>query len=352
MTEATSLGYLQYPPPSVFVIDVHSRERVNFSCELPFMSPFFFMPSHMANGSRIELHQDNHASEVRSSASEQLQVDTNATERNYVTVSPMDTSSEIPSGSQTILGRTTLDTFSNRIAIDITNLYTDDMVIDETERSEGMQPENSTHSDSSSGSLHEPNRQAENQEFLSELSQSLQFVPSRDSSGWELPFLQGWFLGQSLVGSPSMPSHMDVNGDSLVQQLSSSILPFNSSTNNVEEAMPGGITISGSSERSDLQNHFSHSRVPEFCWNCVASIIKLNDGTDMKSVASRIHSILAPSMASAASAEMPCTVKLRVWSYEIQNPCVPISGDNRRLTIPHAVLCRYNCSYNLCYSVM
>ena len=31
-----------------------------------------------------------------------------------------------------------------------------------------------------------------------------QFLPERDPSGWELPFLQGWLVGQSRAGVPSV----------------------------------------------------------------------------------------------------------------------------------------------------
>ncbi|KAI9122180.1 hypothetical protein K1719_006869 [Acacia pycnantha] len=340
MTKATTLGYLQYPPPAVFVTDGHSRERVNFSSELPPMSPFFFMPSYTLGDSRIELQRDNHVSGVESSASVLLQADTNAAEQNDVTVSPMDTSSEIPSGSQTNTGYTVHDPFSDRMGIGIPNPEMDGMAIDETNPSEGRLHENSTNVHSFTGRLHGLGRQAGNQEVLSELSQFLQFVPSRDSGGWELPFLQGWLMGQSLVGAPSMISHIGGSDDSLAQQISSSILPSNLSTSKLEEAMPGGITIPGASVGSGLQNNFPHSHVPESEYgNHVASVNRLHERIDIHTIASRIQSEVATSMAAAASAELPCTVKLRVWSYDIQNPCAPLSSDSRRLTMPHAVLC-------------
>lgn len=31
-----------------------------------------------------------------------------------------------------------------------------------------------------------------------------QLLPERDPSGWELPFLQGWLVGQSQAGVPSL----------------------------------------------------------------------------------------------------------------------------------------------------
>ena len=45
----------------------------------------------------------------------------------------------------------------------------------------------------------------------------------------------------------------------------------------------------------------------------------------------------AAAVSSAMGADQPCTVKLRLWTYDHANPLVPLSG--ARLTIPHAVLC-------------
>lgn len=44
--------------------------------------------------------------------------------------------------------------------------------------------------------------------------------------------------------------------------------------------------------------------------------------------------------AAAAAAELPCTVKLRIWPHDIKRPCASLDPDTCRLVIPHAVLCR------------
>lgn len=44
--------------------------------------------------------------------------------------------------------------------------------------------------------------------------------------------------------------------------------------------------------------------------------------------------------AAAAAAELPCTVKLRIWPHDIKRPCAPLDPETCRLVIPHAVLCR------------
>ncbi|KAI7989681.1 Alanine--tRNA ligase [Camellia lanceoleosa] len=45
------------------------------------------------------------------------------------------------------------------------------------------------------------------------------------------------------------------------------------------------------------------------------------------------------SLAATAAAELPYTVKLRIWAHDIKSPCDPLDGERCRLTIPHAVLC-------------
>ncbi|KAJ3693138.1 hypothetical protein LUZ60_012233 [Juncus effusus] len=44
-------------------------------------------------------------------------------------------------------------------------------------------------------------------------------------------------------------------------------------------------------------------------------------------------------LAAGSAAELPCTVKLKVWQHEIKEPCLALGQDKCRLTISHAVLC-------------
>ena len=54
-----------------------------------------------------------------------------------------------------------------------------------------------------------------------------------------------------------------------------------------------------------------------------------------------VGSELTTSLFSAGAAELPCTVKLRVWRHDIKNPCVTLEASKATcLTISHAVLCR------------
>lgn len=360
MTEATSLGYLQYPPPAVFVTNIQPTEHINLSSEQqPYVSlPFFFMPSYTVDESGAELQDASHdvssgSMQIESSAMVQSQADTSATEQYETTVSAMDTFCEMPISSQTGTEYPAHTTFSNGMGIGLSNLTMDGMDTDETRPAEGSQHGNSTNTYSLNGMLHGLSRQTANRGVLCELGQLHQFFSSssRDSSGWELPFLQGWLMGQSQVGVPSMLPHMGANRDILAQQIGSSIMASNPSSSNVDatmssSAIPGSISIPGSSMRSGLRNHFSQSRVPvSESGNLAASINTPHDGSVIQTIISRIQSELATT--SVAAAELPCTVKLRVWSHDIKNPCAPLNADRCRLTIPHAVLCRY--LLMLCY---
>jgi hypothetical protein len=44
---------------------------------------------------------------------------------------------------------------------------------------------------------------------------------------------------------------------------------------------------------------------------------------------------------AVGAAELPCTVKIRIWQHDIKEPLAPLEQDKCRLTISHAVLCRY-----------
>ncbi|CAL0303341.1 unnamed protein product [Lupinus luteus] len=256
MTVATCLGYSQCPLPVVFVTNVHPRTPDDLTSEYNF------------------------------------QADTNATEHEAAL-----SSSDITTGFQSVAEYNAHATLPNQMRIDISNLTMETVEIKPAE-----------------GSNHGLSRHTTNREDLSEFGQFHHIFPSRDRSGWELPFLQGWLMGQIQVGVPSTLPQPDGSHENLPQQIGSSTMPSNLSTANVELAssseMPSSISIPGSSAGSGMLNHLSQTFI------------------------SRIQSELATSMTAA---ELPCTVKLKIWSHDLKNPCAPL---NRcRLTIPHVVLC-------------
>lgn len=339
ITKATSLGYLQYPPPAVFVTNVHPRTHINMSSELPSMSlPLFSVPSYTVNESRAQ-----HAShdvvpgsmQVESSSVVQFRTDANANEQYGTQLSI----SDVPTSSQTG-AENNVHTMPNQMRIDISNLTMGgaETYQTETEPAEVSQRENSSQVHSLDEVVHEPSSHAAILEDLSEFGQYHQLFPPRDSSGWELPFLQGYLMGQSHAAVPSMLPHTEGSHDSLPQHIGSSTMATNLSTTNIEVAMspsemPSNISMPAVLQ-SGLQNHFSQSRSPvSDSGNLATSINSLRDVSE--TIINRIQSELATS----ATAELPCTVRLRVWSYDFKNPCAPL---NRcRLTIPHVVLCRY-----------
>ncbi|XP_061368594.1 uncharacterized protein LOC133311554 isoform X2 [Gastrolobium bilobum] len=337
MTEATSIGYLQYPPPAVFVTNIHPGTHINLSSELPYMSlPLFLMPSYTVDESRVELQNasDDVGSatmQVESSAIVQSQTDINTTER-YDTALSI---SEIPTSSHPGAEYNAHTTVPNQMRIGVSNLTMGGMETceAETEPVEASQHENTANLYSLDGVLR----------GLSEFGQVHQFFPSRNPSRWELPFMQGWLMGQSQVGVPSMLPHIGGSRESLPQQIGSSTMASDMSTTNVEVAMsssgmPHGTSISGAAVRSGLQNHFLQSRLPvSDSGNLASSINAARNELDSQNIINRIQSELAASVAAASAAELPCTVKLKVWSHDLKSPCAPL---NRcRLTIPHVVLC-------------
>ncbi|KAI4349322.1 hypothetical protein L6164_009924 [Bauhinia variegata] len=320
MTQATSLGYLQYPPPAVFVTNVLPREKITLPSENPFMSfPFFFMPSYTVDDSRTEMEHAAHdvgsgSMQVESSLPVQFQEDTNATVQYDTSESPVETYSEIPTSSQ-------------------------------TEPDEGSQHGHSTDVYTMfSDELHGQPRQAIDREVFSDFSQ-LHVFPPRDQSGWQFLPLHGLLIGPSQQNVPSMLPRVGVSRDSLAQQMVSSAIASNPSTHNFEatmlsSAVPSSISTPGGSGRSGLWHYFPQSRgsLSESS-NLPASVNVPHDGTDIQTIIHRIQSELATSVAATTAAELPCTVKLRVWSHDIKYPCAQLNAERCRLTIPHAVLC-------------
>ncbi|XVF72118.1 hypothetical protein PTKIN_Ptkin12aG0095100 [Pterospermum kingtungense] len=162
-------------------------------------------------------------------------------------------------------------------------------------------------------------RHASNQPGAREVGQLQQFLPFGAIS-WELPFLQGWLMGQQAV-IRSMHSHGGIGHENLAQYMGSSSTLQPSIGHTDTAASPLGVpnstatNLSGVSGRSGLQNASrSHFSVPEYGEDYVPNNY-VHDGT------------------------VPCTVKLRVWSHDIKNPCALLNADKCRLTIPNAVLC-------------
>ncbi|KAG7989793.1 hypothetical protein I3843_03G255100 [Carya illinoinensis] len=351
MTRATSMGYLRYPPPAVFVANAHSNEHVSLTAELPLMSlPFLFVPSFaIDDSSTTDLqHSNQHVGssslQVGPVGSTQFQMVANEASRYDGMLSPMETFPAIPNGSHVGIEEAANNHFPSGMGSGIYDPTVDAMETDEMQPVGRSQHGTSTNLDTVGGANtsfggvpgypgYIPNRLD-----LPGYGQFPQLLPCRDPSGWELPFLQGWLMGQSQAGLTSM---LPLNGDGGNLEHSarySSILTSHMSTHNV--AIPGSVSLSGISGRSGLRHHFPHSHFSASeSVEGAGSVNAPNDRADTQPIMSRIQSEITTSLTAATAAELPCTVKLRVWSHDINNPFAQLNPERCCLIIPHAVLC-------------
>ncbi|KAK6286533.1 hypothetical protein POUND7_012712 [Theobroma cacao] len=342
MTLATSPGYLHYPPPAVLVTSSHASDHVGLAADPSFTSsPCMIVPSFTIDDSIMDLQYVSRlvgttGMLVGSSSLMLFQTDATMGEQHHSTVSPMETFSAIPSG----LCPGTEDPVNNsvpfRMESGAADPSMDAMDTDEVQPVRESRETNSTNLNRYSSAQGGVSRNVSNQPDVREFGQLQQFLPF-GAICWELPFLQGWLMGQQ-TGVPCMRPH----SENLTQYTGSSST-LQSSTGNMETAaasfgIPNSISQSGVS-RTRLQ-HVSRSRFSVSESGAVAvPSNSVHDGADAQQIISRIQSELATSLAVAAAAELPCTVKLRVWSHDIKNPCALLNADKCRLAIPHAVLC-------------
>lgn len=156
--------------------------------------------------------------------------------------------------------------------------------------------------------------------------------PFSDSAYWEIPFLQGWLMGQSQAGQRPMQSQNGVANEGL--------LSYSSITNPPALVNPNAANVRVAGRSGS--RHRSRSRMmpgTESSDGAASNIIPPEQGNPQPFM-SQVQSEVATTLAAAAAAELPCTVKLRIWSHDVRNPCAPLDSDRCRLTIPHAVLCR------------
>ncbi|KAF3573014.1 hypothetical protein F2Q69_00063842 [Brassica cretica] len=289
MSRATSPGYLRYPPPAIFFTNTQSGGRTSVAAELPLVPlPYLVLPSYSADDPRSQ--QPTGTTGQRNAQQSRFQSIQSSSRTMSPPTLPLSMSGDLAAQAG---GRT------SATAVDA-------MDIDEA------QP---------IGRNRIPSQV---------LSQSEQLVHLRDRVSWEVPFLQGWLMAQSQAGANSGVLSTGSSGQA------SSAPHIGSSTASLEAAVasleiPGGVNLYGASARGDTRDRVSQSR---FAGSGLAT--QHHQGTDAQPVVNRIPSELASSIAAA---ELPCTVKLRVWSHDIKDPCAILKSDKCRLTIHHAVLC-------------
>lgn len=305
ITLATSPGYVQYPPPTVYFADAHSSDRSSMVDGLPLMSfPLLIWPSFSKENRRMSMQRteaDDGAGRLQRvdpSASVRLLTYSTPSGQYELVLSPIEPNSSSPVPEETG-----------------TNHYPSEM---ETEVSE-------TAVDAS-----------ENMEVQTEVRNNQNF-PFSDP--WELPFLQGWLIGQSQASQHALRPHNDD-----VRENSSAPSDIGGIHAPLTSLIPTSVSQSRVGRRNSSRHRGLRSRVPMPVGasdDGASMSNSIPDDTDPQPIVSRIQSELAASLAAAAAAELPCTVKLRIWSHDVTNPCAPLDDERCRLTIPHAVLCRY-----------
>ncbi|KAG6574879.1 Activating molecule in BECN1-regulated autophagy protein 1 [Cucurbita argyrosperma subsp. argyrosperma] len=302
ITLATSPGYVQYPPPTVYFADAQSSDRSSLVDGLPLMSfPLLIWPSFSKENRRMSMHRTEaepgagRLQRVDPSASVRLLTYSTPSGQYELVLSPIDPNSSSPVPEETG-----------------TNPYSNEM---ETEVSE-------TAVDAS-----------ENMEVQNEVRNNQNF-PFNDP--WELPFLQGWLIGQSQASQPALRPHNDD-----VREHSSAASDIGGIHAPLTSLIPSSVSQSRG-RRSGSRNRSLRSRVPVPVSGSdegASMSTSIPDESDPQPIVSRIQSELAASLAAVAAAELPCTVKLRIWSHDVKNPCAPLDDERCRLIIPHAVLC-------------
>ncbi|XP_022721832.1 uncharacterized protein LOC111279181 isoform X6 [Durio zibethinus] len=306
MTVATSSGYLHYPPPTVYLANAHSSDRSNLANELPLMSlPFLIWPSLARDNGRTSLQHTGGdiASNVvhqrgDQSASVRLLTYSTPTGQYELLLSPIE-----PNSSSPLPVETGANPLPSEMETDVSHSAMEPM-----ETMEVQSVERSNH-----------------------------FFPFGDPTSWELPFLQGWLIGQTQAGQHNMrlaTSGSHENSLPTGDMESSALVASSGMANSVSQSRVAG--------RSSSRHRSSHSRMMSSSGSGEAGYSNImHDGSDSQPAVSRIQSELATSLAAAAAAELPCTVKLRIWSHNIKDPCAFLDLDRCRLTISHAVLCRF-----------
>ncbi|XVE81972.1 hypothetical protein DITRI_Ditri15bG0109500 [Diplodiscus trichospermus] len=164
------------------------------------------------------------------------------------------------------------------------------------------------------------------------VERSNQFFPFADPTSWELPFLQGWLIGQTQAGQRNMRLTTSGGHDNSLPAGEMGIYASVASS-----GVATSVSQSRVAGRSSSRHRSSRSRLMSSGGTGEAGYSNImHDGNDHQPAVSRIQSELATSLAAA---DLPCTVKLRIWPHDMKDPCAFLDPERCRLIIPHAVLC-------------
>lgn len=300
MTLATSPGYLRYPPPTIYLADAHSAFQSNSGNELPIMSIPFLILHSISRGDITLLPQQTDA-EMSSNVSHER------------------------GGSSASMRLLTYSTPSGQYELVLSPIQSP---VREEQQNNTLPRETEYNIPQPAVDSMETDMQAE--------ERSNQLFPFGDPSYWELPFLQGWLIGRSQAGQRTMHSQNGGSNEGL-----SSYNALANASSMVPPVIPNvGSRASG---RSSSRHRSSRSRTRTVTGATETAAFNSipPEQSSSQSLTTQVQSEVTSSLAAAAAAELPCTVKLRVWSHDVKNSCAPLDTRRCRLTIPHAVLCRY-----------
>lgn len=291
LTLATSLGYSCYPPPAIYMAGAHSSNRPGLAEEAPLITLPFLWPSFIRDDERLSLQRtegDSGATgtqqRIGSSSSVRLLTYSTPLGQYEIVLSPIESnsSSPMPDGTWT-------DSFMSEI--------------------DGALPQTAIGAVGTMDALPE---------------ERTNYLPSfGDQTNWELPFLQGWFVGQSqaaqrTTGLLNGSGHENLAASGQMENL------LDSSATAISVGQSRAHGRSGSGHRSTRSQMMSNN-------------IPHNESA--RQPVTQFQTELVTSVAAAAATELPCTVKLRIWPHDIADPCALVKVESSRLTIPHAVLC-------------
>lgn len=274
LTKATSSRNVHYPPPSVYVTNMHSNDNTYAAPDSSLMDfPFMYIPFLGRERFRSNMMLSSHNIETGQS-----------------------TVGAVGHFCPVIPGADNSEALDMQLAEQPGQRYI-----------------------SESGQITNPEA-----DRVSYTSRQQEVLLSQDSSCLELPFLQGWLVGQSQAsmssGFPSQNSH-----GIPIAPFSMSLL----SDTNLSILMAGSHRVPHSTQTRLIPT-------PSFLQTAASD--RASHGVN-HSLSLRIQADVAASLAATAAAELPCTVKLKLWFHDVKSPTDILDFQRCRLIIPHVVLC-------------
>ncbi|XP_011625679.1 uncharacterized protein LOC18440543 isoform X1 [Amborella trichopoda] len=372
MTLATSRGYLQYPPPAVFFANMRSGSGLNSEAirdnQVPlFPYPCFFCPAaFVRDNERNSPQPDNMVVDTNSeqeitesSPSPHLTTDLNAGNQDDSLSASTNMRQQVPLSSNVALDNVTANGFLSEAEVygqagdmfDRRNSPSTAESVDDARSSLIVRSIDRQFADGMRATDDTTFMERTNIQMLLRsvaLGQLHQFLPLGDPTCWELPFIQGWLMGQTHAGF--LPVNDRSQENTIVSRGSPDAWASDpQATANMDalliaSAIAANASHSRSSGRSGSRHRSRSRSMAPIVPGAGATFMNVGGEESIpQSGAGSMDAELAaapPSgAATAAAAESPCTVKLRLWHHDVQDPCKKLVEGRCCLTVPHAVLC-------------